>query len=394
MGVRGFLSISNPLNDHVQGILCFRGDIVNDQDYMRLALELAERGRGWTSPNPMVGAVIVKDGQIIGRGWHERCGQPHAERNALASCAQDPRGAELYVTLEPCCHHGRQPPCTDAILEAGIRRVAVGSGDPNPLVSGKGIRILREHGVEVAEGVLQEECDRLNEIFFHYIQTKRPFVVMKYAMTMDGKIAAYTGASKGVTGEAARAHVQAQRHRCAAIMAGVGTVLADDPLLTCRMEGGKNPIRVVCDTHLRTPLTAQVVITAKEALTILATCCTDRKKQSAYENAGCRILAVDEKDGHVDLRQLMEKLGQEQIDSVLLEGGGTLNWAALKSGVVQKVQAYIAPKLFGGRDAKTPVEGQGVSSPAEAFHLKNTAVTPLGEDFLLESEVEYVHRDH
>lgn len=367
---------------------------MNDQDYMRLALELAERGRGWTSPNPMVGSVVVKDGQIIGQGWHEKCGQPHAERNALASCAQDPRGATMYVTLEPCCHHGRQPPCTDAILEAGIRRVVVGSGDPNPLVAGKGISILREHGVEVVEGVLREECDRLNEIFFHYIQTRRPFVVMKYAMTMDGKIAAYTGASKWVTGEGARAHVQEQRRRCAAIMAGVGTVLADDPLLTCRMPGGKNPVRVICDTRLRTPLTAQVVATAKEAPTILATCCMDRAKHLPYETAGCRVLTVGETDGHVDLKQLMEKLGREQIDSVLLEGGGTLNWAALESGVVQKVQAYIAPKLFGGRDAKTPVEGRGVPSPAEAFHLKNTAITQLGEDFLMESEVEYVHRDH
>ena len=367
---------------------------MRDRDYMRLALELAEQGLGWTSPNPMVGALIVKDGQIIGQGWHKRCGQPHAERNALASCVQDPRGAVLYVTLEPCCHHGRQPPCTDAILEAGIRRVVVGSGDPNPLVAGKGIRILREHGVEVVEGILREECNRLNEVFFHYIQTAQPLVVMKYAMTMDGKIAAYTGASQWVTGEEARTHVQRQRHRYSAIMAGVGTVLADDPLLTCRLPDGKNPVRIICDTHLRTPLTAQVVTTAKKAPTILATCCADKKKHSAYEKAGCRVLTVGGKGNHVDLKQFVKMLGQEQIDSVLLEGGGTLNWAALKSGVVQKVQAYVAPKIFGGRDAKTPVEGLGVSSPAEAFRLKNTTITQLGEDFLLESEVEYVHRDH
>lgn len=367
---------------------------MSDLDYMRLALELAERGRGWTSPNPMVGAVIVKAGQIIGQGWHERCGQSHAERNALACCTQDPAGAALYVTLEPCCHHGRQPPCTDAILQAGIRRVVVGSSDPNPLVAGKGAGILRKHGLDVVEGVLREECGRLNEIFFHYIQTGRPFVVLKYAMTMDGKIAARTGASQWITGEEARAHVQTQRHRHTAIMAGVGTVLADDPRLTCRMPGGRNPIRVVCDTHLRTPLTAQVVATAKEVPTILATCSTDEAKRAAYENAGCRVLAVGEKDGRVDLRRLMEQLGQEQIDSVLLEGGGALNWAALESGIVQKVQAYIAPKLFGGREAKTPVEGLGVPAPAQAFQLKNTVITRLGEDFLMESEVEYhVHRD-
>lgn len=361
--------------------------MIKDMEYMQLALALARKGCGWVAPNPMVGAVIVKDGEIIGQGWHEKCGQPHAERNALASCTKSPRGATMYVTLEPCCHTGRQPPCTDAILEAGIRRVVVGSGDPNPLVAGKGIQILRAHGIEVTENVLWEECQQLNEVFFHYIRTKRPFVVMKYAMTLDGKIAAYTGASKWITGEKARNHVQEQRHRYSAIMAGVGTVLADDPLLTCRINESKNPIRIICDTNLRTPLTAQVVATAKQIPTVLATCCTDGGQQRPYKEAGCRMLCIQKKNGHVDLEQLMERLGQEQIDSVLLEGGGTLNWAALESGIVQKVQAYIAPKLFGGQTAKTPIEGVGVSSPAAAVHLKNSTITCLGEDFLIESEV-------
>ena len=289
---------------------------MNDNDYMRLALRLAERGAGRTSPNPMVGAVIVKDGAIIGQGWHEACGGPHAERNALASCTESPAGATMYVTLEPCCHHGRQPPCTDAVREAGIGRVVIGSGDPNPLVAGKGIRILKEAGIEVTEHVLEEECRRLNEVFFHYIKTKRPFVVMKYAMTMDGKIAACTGASRWVTGEEARAHVQQQRNRLTAIMVGVGTVLADDPMLTCRMEGGRNPVRIICDSSLRTPLTAKVVATAPEVPTILATCCPDRDRYRPYEAAGCRILHVPEKDGHVDLKALMEVLGQESIDSI------------------------------------------------------------------------------
>lgn len=371
---------------------------MRDEEYMRLALELAEKGCGWTSPNPMVGAVIVKDGRIIGFGWHERWGTPHAERNALASCQESPKGGTMYVTLEPCCHHGRQPPCTDAILEAGISRVVTGSSDPNPLVAGKGIQRLREHGVEVTEHVLKEECDRINQVFFHYIQTKRPYVVMKYAMTMDGKIAAYTGASKWIAGKEARNHVQMQRHRYTGIMAGVGTVLADNPLLTCRIwdSGGRgqmleevrNPVRIICDTDLRTPLTAQVVSTAEQAPVILATCCRDLERRRLYEEKGCRILLTDRKDGHVDLRQLMEKLGQEQIDSILLEGGGTLNWAALKAGIVKKVQAYIAPKLFGGQEAKTPVEGLGVSSPAAAFCLRNSSITRLGDDFLIESEVE------
>lgn len=360
---------------------------MNDNEYMRLALQLAEKGCGWTAPNPMVGAVIVKDGEIIGQGWHEKYGQPHAERNALSSCTQSPKGAVMYVTLEPCCHYGKQPPCTDAILEAGIRRVVVGSADPNPLVCGKGIQILRRHGIDVTEHVLQAECDKLNEVFFHYIKTGHPFVAMKYAMTMDGKIAAYTGDSKWITGETARNHVQQQRHRYTGIMVGVGTILADDPLLTCRIPGGKNPIRIICDTNLRTPLTSKAVTTANEAPTILATCCMDREKQLAYEKAGCRILPVDQKDSHVDLTQLMAKLGEEHIDSILLEGGGTLNWAALDSGIVQKVQTYIAPKLFGGQTAKTPIEGIGVPSPADGTLLKNSKITRLGEDFLIESEV-------
>lgn len=358
-----------------------------DDDYMRTALQLAEKGCGWVSPNPMVGAVIVKEGRIIGQGFHERYGEPHAERNALAACTESPKGATMYVTLEPCCHYGKQPPCVDAILEAQIARVVVGSADPNPLVCGKGIRILREHGISVTENVLKEECDRLNEVFFYYIQTNRPFVVMKYAMTMDGKIATQTGASKWITGEAARKYVQQLRHRYSAIMAGVGTVLKDDPLLTCRMEGGRNPIRIICDSGLRTPLSAQVVTTAGQTPTILATCCTNPDRQLAYQKAGCRILVTEEKDGHVDLQALMRRLGQEKIDSVLLEGGGTLNWTALRSGIVQKVQAYIAPKLFGGQEAKTPVEGNGVSFPAEAVLLKNSRITRLGEDFLIESEV-------
>lgn len=362
---------------------------MNDDDYMRLALQLAERGCGWTAPNPMVGAVIVKDGQIIGQGWHEKYGAPHAERNALAACTRDPAGATIYVTLEPCCHYGKQPPCTQAILNAGIKRVVVGSRDPNPLVSGNDIQMLREHGVEVPEGVLEDECARLNKVFFHYIQTKHPFVVMKYAMTLDGKIAAYTGASKWITGEAAREHVQRQRHRYSGIMVGVGTVLTDDPSLACHMEGRKNPVRIICDTHLRTPLQAQVVMTAGKIPTILATCCTDLKRCAAYMRAGCRVLCLNCKDGHIDLLQLMEQLGQEQIDSILLEGGGTLNWAALKSGIVQQVQAYIAPRLFGGKTAKTPVEGTGVPTPDASFHLKNSRLFKLGEDFLIESEVEY-----
>ena len=361
---------------------------MTDTEYMRRALELAGRGVGWTSPNPMVGAVIVKDGRVIGEGFHERCGEAHAERNALAHCTESPAGATMYVTLEPCCHQGRQPPCTDAILEAGIARVVVGSDDPNPLVAGKGIDILRRAGVEVETGVLKAECDALNYVFFHYITTGLPYVVMKYAMTLDGKIATCSGKSKWITGEAAREQVHRDRSRYRAIMAGVGTVLADDPMLNCRIEGGRDPVRVICDSHLRTPLTSRIVATAREIPTILATVSADKEAIAPYEAAGCRVWTLPERGGRPDLTELMRRLGAEGIDSVLLEGGGTLNWTALESGIVNRVQAYIAPKLYGGAGAKSPVGGRGVEDPAGAVRLRDISIRRLGGDILLEGEVE------
>lgn len=385
---------------------------MTEYEWMRRAIELAKQGEGWTSPNPLVGAVIVKQGQIIGEGYHARYGEYHAERNALMACTEPAEGADLYVTLEPCCHYGKQPPCVEAIVQAGIRRVFVGSDDPNPLVAGKGIRYLRERGITVETHVLKEECDRLNPVFFHYIRKKTPYVVMKYAMTMDGKIATYSGLSKWITGEKAREHVQNLRHRYKAIMAGIGTVLADDPLLTCRIEGGVNPIRIICDTHLKLPLESQIVNTAKEVPTIVAVseryretahseALPDTEKDSIEENNnyqknrkitrleenGIEILYVAEKNSHIDLNDLMQKLGERSIDSILLEGGGILNWSALKSGIVNKVYAYIAPKLFGGADAKTPIEGMGTDSPAHAVMLGNGKVTKLGDDFLIECDV-------
>lgn len=362
-------------------------------DYMAKALSLAERGRGWTSPNPMVGAVLVKEERIIGQGWHKRRGGLHAEREALAACRESPAGAVLYVTLEPCCHQGRQPPCTDAILEAGISRVVIGSMDPNPLVAGKGISILRAHGVAVETGVLRKECDRLNRAFFHYITAKRPYVTMKYAMTLDGKIATHTGASQWITGKPAREQVHRDRHANAAILVGIGTVLADDPLLTCRMDGGKSPLRVICDTHLRTPLDSNIVRTAKAYPTILAAGPASPESAAPYKAAGCQVWTLPLRAGHVDLAALMDRLGAEEIDSLLLEGGGTLNWSMLEAGLVQRVQAYIAPKLFGGDAAKSPVGGMGAALPNQAFRLVNTAVTRIGKDFLIEGDIQYVHGD-
>ncbi len=363
---------------------------MNDIEYMRIALGLALKGKGWVSPNPMVGAVLVKEGRIIGQGCHKRYGELHAEPNAIANCTESPKGATLYVTLEPCSHYGHQPPCTKAIVENGIARVVIGSEDPNELVCGKGIQYLREHGVLVTEHILQEECNQLNEVFFHYISTKTPFVVMKYAMTMDGKIATHSGLSRWITGETARHKVHQDRHYYSAIMVGVGTILQDNPMLNCRLEHSKNPIRIVCDSQLRTPLDSNVVTTALQIPTILATCCTDITRHEPYISAGCRIITTSSNNHRVELNELMTLLGAEGIDSIMLEGGGTLNWAALESGIVHKVQTYIAPKLFGGATAQTPISGLGIDNPEHAVRLKNTTVIPLGEDFLIESEVEHI----
>jgi len=353
---------------------------------MAKALDLATQGIGHVNPNPLVGAVIVKDGRMIGSGYHEKYGSLHAERNALASCTEDPRGATMYVTLEPCAHYGKTPPCTEAILESGIACVVIGAMDPNPRAAG-GAEILRQNGIVVIEGVLGEACLRQNAVFFHYIWGKTPYVVMKYAMTADGKIATVTGASRWITGEAAREHVHQSRHAYAGIMVGMGTILADDPLLTCRLPEGRNPLRIVCDSNLRTPLDSQLVATAQEVPTVIACHSAESEKAQQLEALGCHVLPFPGKNGQVDLRALMEWLHSEKIDSVLLEGGAGLNYSMLELGLVQRLQVYIAPKVFGGEAAKGPIGGRGVSLPDQAFRLGNPAVTAMGQDLLLEYEV-------
>ena len=362
---------------------------MTDQNYMLQAIQLAKKGEGWTNPNPMVGAVIVKNGRIIGKGYHKKCGELHAERNAIASLTESAEGATIYVTLEPCCHYGKTPPCTEAIIEQKIKRVVIGSRDPNPKVSGKGIKMLQEAGIEVIEDFMREECDRLNPVFFHYITTKTPYVVMKYAMTLDGKIATKTGASKWITGEAARAEVQHMRHRYMGIMAGIGTVLADDPMLNVRVEGWKSPIRILCDSGLRIPLDGQIVKSAGKYRTIVAYADsenTEAKRKRLHE-MGVETICCPDENNQVDLKKLMKYLGEEGIDSILLEGGGTLNDSALRAGIVQEVQAFIAPKLFGGMNSKTPVEGIGVRFPSEAVKLKCTDICQIGEDIRITCQV-------
>ena len=372
---------------------------------MRRAIELAKKGEGRTNPNPLVGAVIVKDGKIIGEGYHHAYGELHAERDALKNCYQNggnPEGATIYVTLEPCCHFGKQPPCTHALVEAKISKVVVGSRDPNPLVHGKGNAFLREHGIEVEEDFLRAECDGLNPIFFHYIQSKMPYIALKFAMTLDGKIATKTGESKWISNEKSRTHVHSLRNRYSGIMAGIGTVLADDPMLNCRLQNeagdviGRNPVRIICDSSLKIPLESKIVQTAKEIKTIVA-CVKNEgnsflEKKSALENAGVEVIEVPaEKSAedyrnpkpHVDLANLMKILGEKQIDSVLVEGGGEIHYSMLVSNLADKIYAFVAPKIFGGA-AKSPVGGAGVSFPGEAFAFKLENVTRFDDDLMLE----------
>ena len=366
-----------------------------DEALMQRALALAARGAGWTNPNPLVGALIVKDGRIIGEGFHERYGEAHAERNALADCAsrgEDPAGATLYVTLEPCCHQGKQPPCTEAVIEAGVARVIVGSRDPNPLVAGRGNARLREVGIEVVEDVLRERCDELNPIFFHYIQTERPYVVAKWAMTLDGKIATRTGDSRWVSSEESRTDVHELRHRLASIMIGSGTALADDPSLTARRNQPSNqPLRVVVDGRLRLSEESQLVRTACEVPTLIATSepATSAKALRLREH-GVEIASLPSGGGKVDLHKLMALLGERGIDSVLVEGGGGLNEALFKAGLVNETIVYLAPKIVGGADAKTPVEGLGVAAMANAFQLGAPTVEHLGDDLKLTYALEPV----
>ena len=360
---------------------------MNDIKYMQQALKLAKKGTGYVNPNPLVGAVIVKNNKIIGEGFHQKYGEPHAEVNAFASLKEPPNNATMYVTLEPCSHYGKTPPCADAIIKKNLARVVIASLDPNPLVAGRSITKLQAAGIEVETGILKAECDELNAPFFHYITQKTPYVVMKYAMTADGKIATHTGASRWITGTEARKKVHEDRNRYSSIMVGVGTVIADDPMLNCRIENSRDPIRIICDTTLKTPINSRIIETAKLIPTILLTAQADKRKHQPYIEKGCQMIPIPHQNNKLNLKSAMQILAKQGIDSILLEGGATLNASALEAGIIQKVQTYIAPKLFGGASAPTPIAGQGVAHPNQAYILKNQKITTLGEDILIESEV-------
>jgi diaminohydroxyphosphoribosylaminopyrimidine deaminase/5-amino-6-(5-phosphoribosylamino)uracil reductase len=361
-----------------------------DTKYMLRALELSKKGIGYTNPNPLVGAVIVKNEKIIGEGYHEKYGSAHAEINAFKNATTDVSGSTMYVTLEPCSHYGKTPPCANAIVERGIKKVVIALKDPNPLVEGRGIEILERNGIEVVTGVLEKECRKVNEIFLKYITTKLPFCILKTAMTLDGKIATFKGDSKWITNEASRKQVHELRHHVSGIMVGIETVLKDDPSLNTRLEGIKcsDPVRIIIDSRGRTPLNSQVLNIKSNAKTIIATTeLTDANKLRTFKDKGAEIIIAPLKNNRVNLTYLMKELGKLKIDSVLLEGGSTLNYSALEEGIVDKVVSFIAPKLIGGTNAKTPLGGDGKLLMKDAIVLKNIAIERYADDIMIEGYI-------
>lgn len=374
-----------------------------DIEYMQRAIALAKMGAGFVNPNPMVGCVVVKDNEIITEGYHEYYGGFHAERNALTNTTADCKDATLYVTLEPCCHYGKTPPCTEIIIEKGIKKVVVGLLDPNPLVAGKGIKILEDEGIEVITGVEVEKIKELNKVFLKYIKTKRPYVLLKTAMTLDGKIASYTGDSKWITNEKSRKLVHKLRSEMMGIVAGIGTVKADNPMLNSRLEVQQpitnsqqpnvhQPIRIIVDTKASISLESNIVKTANEYRTILAVgqqsiVNGQLSKVEMLKSFNVEILCCEEKDGHVDINDLMIKLGQKGIDSILLEGGATLNAAFLEADCVDEVYAFIAPKIIGGEHSKSPVGGHGIELMKDAIMLKDIKIETFDNDILIKGKI-------
>lgn len=356
---------------------------------MKVALELAARGSGRTSPNPMVGAVVVKEGNIVGTGYHLQAGTPHAEIHALNQAGDSARGATLYVTLEPCCHQGRTGPCTEEVIKAGISRVVVATADPNPLVSGSGIKKLRESGIKVTLGIMEEEARELNEVFNKYITTGLPYIVVKAAVSLDGKIATSTGRSKWITGPESRAYAHQLRDSCDAVMVGIGTVLADNPALTARIPGRENrdPVRVILDSRARIPLDARVLSRSSAAPAIIAvTAEAPLIRIEALQRAGAEVLVVNN-GPRVNLIELIKLLGRKEITSILVEGGAGIHGSAFAARIVDKVIWFIAPKIFGGADTPGPVGGPGINETSEALGLERVKVCRLGEDICIEGYV-------
>lgn len=366
------------------------GDFLSyDEKYMRLAMQLAGNAIGRTSPNPLVGAVIVKDNRVVGCGWHRKAGTPHAEVHALNQAGELAQGADVYVTLEPCAHYGKTPPCAKALVEAKVKNVYGGLLDVNPKVAGKGFKILEDAGIHVEYGFLQDELRKQNEVFFKWIEHKKPFIVLKAAMTLDGKIATATGQSKWITNETSRAYGYKLRDIYDGIMVGINTVIEDNPMLTARVDGGKNPIRIVVDSSLKIDINANVV-QDKSAKTIVAT--TDKANKDKILKLQAQdvdVIVVDkDKNDKVDIEKLLDILGQQNICSILVEGGATLSGSFVAKKLVDKVYFFIAPKIVGGKEAKTPVAGTGILNLQEALALKDIQIEKLEEDILIIGRVD------
>jgi len=362
---------------------------MDDQTYMKMALELAKKGAGYTSPNPMVGAVVVKEGKVVSKGWHEKAGGPHAEVNAIDSADISLEGADIYVTLEPCNHTGRTPPCTKKILDAGIKRVVVAMDDPNPDVAGGGNAFLRENGLEVISGICEADAVKLNEAFIKHSTEKKPYVTAKCACTLDGRIATRTGDAKWVTGEASRHYVHQMRHEMDAIMAGIGTVTADDPMLTARLEGVdvRHPVRVILDSKLSVPMNAKVLESDAKTIVVTGPDVFEERK-AEIEDKGVQVLEVPLIDNRIDLLTLMVKLGEEGIMSLLLEGGSSVMASAFKADIVDKVMFFYAPKILGGDDGMPVCKGPGPELMRDAMILKDVSSSRFDDDILIEGYVD------
>lgn len=359
-----------------------------NEKYMRLALELAANATGRTSPNPLVGAVVVKDNRVVGCGWHRKAGTPHAEVHALRQAGELARGAEVYVTLEPCAHYGKTPPCAKALVEAGVKKVYAALLDPNPKVAGKGFKMLEDAGIKVEYGFLEDEARRQNEVFLKWIEHKKPFIAMKAAMTLDGKIATASGQSKWITNETSRRYGYKLRDMYDAIMVGINTVKEDNPSLTARVEGGRNPVRIILDSSLDIDMNANV-ITDGAAKTIIATTdLAERAKMASLEKMGVQVLVVD-RDGHnrVDIVKLMDILGQQKICSILAEGGATLHGSLTENHLVDRAYFFIAPKIIGGALAKSPVMGEGILDLSQALELDEMEIEKLAGDILITGRI-------
>ena len=361
-----------------------------DKIFMKKAIDLAIKGTGFASPNPLVGALIVKNDQIIGQGYHECFGKNHAEINAIQNSKDDILNSTMYVTLEPCSHFGKTPPCAEAIAKSGIKKVVIGLKDPNPLVSGSGIKTLKNAGIEVVTGVLEDKCKKLNEVFIKYIEEKTPFVTLKYAMTLDGKISTYTGDSRWISNAKSREYVHELRHKNSAIMVGIGTVLNDDPSLNTRLDIDKplDPIRIIVDTSGRIPLDSKVLNLESRARTILATTkLIDKDKLTELKNKNISVIICPLLENQVDLNFLLESLKKDHIDSILLEGGSELNFNMLKESLVDKVITFIAPKIIGGKDSKTPVGGLGIELMKNSINTHKVSYKVFDDDICIESYV-------